>query len=77
MYLSIGLGSIFSSVVMNKIGEIKCMAIGALLNTPWILSLALCGLRGDYEPGIEKPWYLRSFFISPFIIILSVLNGLG
>ena len=76
MYLSIGIGSMFSTIVMKKIGDVKCMAIGSLFNTPWILSLALCGLRGDFE-GTEKPFYLRSYFISPLILFLSVLNGLG
>jgi hypothetical protein len=61
---------------MKKIGDIKCMAVGSLFNTPWILSLALCGWRGDYE-GDDKPFYLRSYFIVPVILFLSVLNGLG
>jgi hypothetical protein len=77
MYLSIGLGSVFSTVIMNKIGDIKCMAIGSLFNTPWILSLALCGLRGDLGRDQVKPFYLRSYFIAPVILGLSFLNGLG
>jgi hypothetical protein len=76
MYFSIGIGSMFSTIIMKKIGDIKCMAVGSLFNTPWILSLALCGWRGDYE-GDEKPFYLRSYFIVPVILFLSVLNGLG
>jgi hypothetical protein len=77
MYLSIAVGSVFSTVVMKRIGDIKCMAIGSLFNTPWIMSLALCGMRGDLKEGDFTPWYLSGNFISPLILILSVLNGLG
>jgi len=77
MYLSIAVGSVFSTVVMKRIGDIKCMAIGSLFNTPWIMSMALCGMRGDLKEGDLRPWYLSGNFISPLILILSVLNGLG
>lgn len=77
MYLSIGVGSMLSTVAMNKMGEIKCMAIGSIVNTPWILSMALCGLRSDIQEGDAIPFYLRAYFISPLILILSVVNGLG
>ena len=40
MYLSIAVGSVFSTVVMKRIGDIKCMAIGSLFNTPWIMAMA-------------------------------------
>ena len=43
LYLSIAVGSVFSTSVMNRIGDIKCMALGSLINTPWILVFALCG----------------------------------
>jgi hypothetical protein len=76
MYFSIGVGSLLSTIVMKKIGDIKCMSIGSLFNIPWILSLALCGWRGDYD-GDYKPFYLRSYFIAPLILVLSILNGLG
>ena len=78
MYLSIAIGSVFSTVVMKRIGDIKCMAIGSLFNTPWIMSMALCGMRGEnLKEGGLMPWYLSGSFISPLILILSVLNGLG
>ncbi len=66
-----------STVVMNKIGDIKCMAIGSLVNTPWILGMALCGMRSDLTEGEATPFYLRAYFIAPLILILSILNGLG
>ncbi len=77
MYLSIGAGSMISTMAINKMGEIKCMAVGALFNTPWILSMALCSLRGDIKEGEPMPFYVKSYFISPLILILSILNGLG
>ncbi len=79
MYLSTGIGSIFSTAIMNKIGDVKCMAYGSLFNAPWIMSLALAGMKGDYNPEVERPepFYLKSAFIAIVIIILSILNGLG
>ena len=77
MYLSIAFGSIFSTVIMKRIGDINCMAIGSLFNTPWIMSMALCGMRGDLKEGDLMPWYLTATFITPLILILSILNGLG
>ena len=77
MYFSIAVGSVFSTVVMKRIGDIKCMAIGSLFNTPQIMAMALCGMRGDLKEGDFRPWYLSGNFISPLILILSVLNGLG
>ena len=75
MYFAIAIGSLFSSVVQRKIGEIKCMAIGSVMNIPWILSLALCGLKKE-RPD-DHSWYLDSQFISILILVLSFLNGLG
>ena len=43
LYLSIAVGCLFSTWIMNRIGDIKCMALGSLMNTPWILAFALCG----------------------------------
>ena len=77
MYLSIAIGSIFSTIIMNKIGDVRCMAIGSMFNAPWILSLALGGLRADLEAGTPTPFYLSEYFITPVILFLSILNGVG
>jgi len=77
MYLFVAIGSMFSTVIMNKLGPIKCMAVGSLFNIPWILCFALAGLRGDYEGSSPLPTYLSTGFITAAVILLSCLNGLG
>ena len=77
LYLFTAVGSVFSTVIMNKIGSIKCMAFGSLFNLPWILSLALAGLRHDYNGDGPRPFYLATSFITFVVMLLSILNGLG
>jgi hypothetical protein len=59
MYLSIAVGSIFSTSILNKVGEVRCMAIGSVFNVPWILGLALAGMKGEYNSDSDLPWYLQ------------------
>jgi hypothetical protein len=40
-YLSVAFSSLFATNILKRFGEIKCMAIGSLFNTPWILSFIL------------------------------------
>ncbi|CDW84340.1 major facilitator superfamily protein [Stylonychia lemnae] len=75
LYLSIMVGCFFSTAVQNKIGDVKCMALGSLLNTPWILSFALCGYKKE-NPNNDA-FYLREDFITILIVVLSIINGLG
>ena len=51
------------------------MALGSLVNTPWILAFALCGFKKS-NPQINE-FYTDATFISLLIILLSVLNGFG
>jgi hypothetical protein len=77
MYFFIAIGSIFSTVILNKLGSVKSMAIGSLFNTPWILAFSLAGLKGDFPEQEQLPFYLSTSFISFTVITLSILNGLG
>lgn len=77
MYLSIAIGSIFSTSILNKVGEVRCMALGSLFNAPWIFSLALAGMKGELEEGDMTPGYLNSGFVSFVIVTLSIINGFG
>ena len=70
LYLFIAVGSVFSTVILNKIGEVKCMAVGSFVNTPWILSFALCSLD---HGGI----LMNKQVITAVILLLSMLNGIG
>ena len=77
MYLFIGIASVFSTSIMNKIGEIKCMAIGSLLCVPWIFSLSLAEWNKDYKGKGDPPFYISKSFIYFAVIIFSILTGLG
>eukprot|EP00347_Sterkiella_histriomuscorum_P010332 403376713 len=68
-------GCIFSSSVLNKIGDIKCMALGSLINTPWIFAFALCGMKKENPE--DQSFYYREDFITFLIILLSIINGFG
>ncbi|CDW80707.1 major facilitator superfamily protein [Stylonychia lemnae] len=76
LYLGVAVGCVFSTVVMKRIGEVQCMALGAILNVPWILSYALCGISKDTNPD-DRKFYLQPSFITGLIITLSFINGLG
>jgi hypothetical protein len=41
LYSSIAVTSMFSTYIMRKLGEIKSMSLGSILNTPWILTFIL------------------------------------
>jgi hypothetical protein len=71
------LGSIFSTSILNKVGEVRCISVGSLFNAPWILSFALAGMKGEYAEGEPQPVYLNSGFVSFVIMSLSILNGVG
>jgi hypothetical protein len=60
---------------MNRIGDIKCMALGSLINTPWIFVFALCGYKKSNPE--DTSFYTDYNVISALIIILSVVNGFG
>jgi hypothetical protein len=80
LYLSIAVGSIFSTVILNKIGTVKCMSLGSLFNTPYILAMALASVKGEYIDGDRSgspPFYTNTAFVSAVILILSIFNGLG
>jgi len=48
IYLALGLGSLMSTGVMNKIGEIKTMALGGYLCVSFMGSFILTSLKADY-----------------------------
>lgn len=80
MYLSIAIGSIFTTVILNRIGPIKCMSIGSLFNTPYVFAMALASIKGEYLDGDRSgppPFYTNTYFVSSFIMVLSIFNGLG
>ena len=48
LYLMLGLGSLVSTGIMNKLGEIKTMALGGFLCIFFMASFALTSMQADY-----------------------------
>ena len=75
LYLGLGVGSILSTGVLNKIGDVRSMVFGAFLCFPWMLSFLLPALKGE-NPDYTS-WLFNHYFVYLVIISLSFINGIG
>lgn len=75
LYFCLGAGSLISTTVMNKIGVKQCMAIGAVFDAIWILSLIFPFLKRENEGN--KSVIYSDGFIYVTTIMSSIFDGLG
>ena len=75
IYLALGIGSLISTGVMNKIGEIKTMALGGYLCVIFMGSFILTSLKAD-NPDYQS-WLFSPVLVYTALIITSFVNGLG
>jgi len=75
LYLALGLGSLISTGVLNKIGEIKTMALGGYLCVLFMANFALTSLKADYPEW--DSWLFSPGLVYTTIIITSLTTGLG
>ena len=75
MYLGQAIGSFVAMNIMEKIGDIKTMAWGAMVCLPYIASLLLPAYKSNDLSSTA--WYFSSVFVYIIIIFFSLFNGLG
>lgn len=75
IYLALAFGSLISTYIMNKIGDIKTMGLGAVLCVPWVLNFLLPAFKAA-SPESEN-MFLSETSVYIFMIILSFGNGIG
>lgn len=73
------IGSFSAVSMMEKLGDIKTMAIGAVVCIPYISSLLFPAYKaGAIDAGdTSNPWYFNSIFVYIVIIFFSLFNGIG
>jgi hypothetical protein len=75
IYLALGIGSLISTGVMNKIGEIRTMALGGYLCVTFMGSFILTSLKADYTGW--NSWLFSPVLVYTTLIITSFVNGIG
>ncbi|CDW89920.1 major facilitator superfamily protein [Stylonychia lemnae] len=73
LYLFMGLGSIFSTAIINKFGSRKCMMMGGLGNAQWIFTTILATEHENKlnQQIIDEPPIL----ITVLIFVSTIING--
>lgn len=76
IYFGLGLGSLVSTGVMNTIGDIKTMALGAFLSVPFMASFIFPSLK-DEHPELDGGFWFSEGFVYATMIFFSLVNGIG
>ena len=74
IYLGQGLGSVLAVVAIEKLGDRKTMAFGAMICVPFVISLLVPALHTKEN---ENNWIFSQGFVYTLILFTSLLNGLG
>lgn len=75
IYLGLAVGSIISTAVLNKIGDIWSMALGGFMCVPFMSSFILASIKSE-NPDLDN-FCFKPGFVYTFMITLSFVNGLG
>lgn len=63
-------------MTIDKYGDVKTMAFGALVCIPFVLSLFVPAFNENPQ-GHDKSWIFSEWFVYTLILMTSLLNGLG
>ncbi len=77
-----GLGSLFATPVMHRVGPQLCMILGSVLDCVWIVAslIPVMKMKHEKDPlnkGIEPPFYFTEAFVYFITFFTSVMGGLG
>ncbi len=75
LYFTMGLGCLFSTTIMDKIGVRTCMVIGSCCDFLWICSCIPAALSSEYPDSTS--FFLSNGFIYASSSILSIVDGVG
>lgn len=78
LYFFIGIGSMMSTAIMNKIGVKASMVLGGLGHFSWVFSFNFAALKYCSDCNINKELFIFSNgFIFAFMMLCAMLNGFG
>lgn len=66
-----GIGSLMSTAVINKIGTKGCLIVGGLGNVVWIMSMLLVA-----EKQGSDIFFLPDFYIVVVLFCAAIINGI-
>ena len=75
IYLGIALGSIVSTGVMNKIGEVHSIVVGSFMCIPFMASFIFASMKTE-QPELSG-FCFTPFFIYTSLMVFSFIHGLG
>jgi hypothetical protein len=82
-YAMYGVGSLFATPVLRRIGPQMCMVLGSVLDGVWIITslVPVMKLKHDMVPdkddNFHEPFYFSDFFVYFIVMLTSILGGLG
>lgn len=76
-YVGQGTGSIFSVYYVYRLGDVKAMGYGSLLNLPFMLALIIPALNNGLHDHSQKGFFFSDPFVYPLIILTTFINGFG
>lgn len=82
-YAMFGLGSLFATAVMKRIGPQMCMVLGSVLDAVWIVTSLIPVLKLKHDMTIKEPeddnepFYFSDLFVYFIVMVTSILGGLG
>jgi MFS family permease len=80
-YAMYGIGSLFASPIMRRIGPQKCMIVGSVLDCVWILSsllpVTVMKMRENKVESMEEHFYTSDGFVYFITLFASMMGGLG
>ena len=74
-YLAQGIGSIFCVFLMEKLGNVKSMALGSFLCMIFVVSLLVPAFKS--EDLTSDNFFLSDKFVYPLMIFTSIATGVG
>ena len=74
-YFAQAVGSIFCVFLMEKLGNVKSMAIGGFLCMVFVVSLLVPAFKS--EDPTNDSFFLSENFVYPFMIFTSIATGVG
>jgi hypothetical protein len=81
-YAMYGVGSLFATPVMHRVGPQVCMILGSVLDCIWIIASLIPVKKMKYEADLSNhkmptPFYYTDAFVYFITFFTSVMGGLG
>ncbi len=69
------MGSVFCIFIMEKLGNVKTIALGSVLCMLFVASLIIPAIKSENMES--ENFFLSAYFVYPFMLLTSSLTGFG